>query len=1266
MGLSNPGLMIAQRVRRAGTIPPVDQVPGQDSTAGPVLYAVPVGIVTLDGAGRVRELNPAAASLFARPDDQLLGADLHALVHQDDAHTATDCPFRSAGRGDVRTDEQIPRLDGAAVAVQCRIAPLVEDGAVTGSVVVLDLASGTAADAGRDRFLDGLERALQPLEDPEEIMATVARLLGEHMRVDRSAYAEAEADEDHFTMTGSYARGLPPLHGRMAMSAFSADTLRCMRAGVPYVLADAENDPRVLPEQREIYRHTGITAVICVPLHKAGRFVAAMAVHQRTARVWTPGEIDLLTTVVARCWESLQRVHATGAARESEQRFRLLVERASDAIWLTDDALRYVDVNPAACALLGYSRDEHLSLAVTDVICPADAPRLDGLLAALAAGASRTEVWELRRRDGSTVPVELSMRSATLGRVQAIGRDITERRRAEAERERLLRREQEANRQLGLLQQATAALSAAATPAEVAAASVAQLRQLLDTPLVAVWERRADGELHALTVETWPPEALRSWAVLPPDAAFPVAEAAAGARPIWLCEDESWAGREPHVREELRRYGVDCLVCLPLLAAGRCLGVVAVALPGPRVLETTERATAESLADQCAQALHRAGLLEAERTARRAAEELGDVVAALSGATSPGDVADVVLDHAAALGAESAVVVLRHGPHLELVAGRGPAAAGPLPVTLRTSHPLTEAVHTGRAVWSDYPVAVPLLLSGEPIGAVGLWFAGDAPAVPVDQRGEVLTIAGQCAQALDRARLHQAEHEVADVLQRSLLPRELPTLARLTAAARYTPAAEHALSGGDWYDMLPLDDNRVALVVGDVVGHGPGAAAVMGQLRSALATQLLDGRSPADALERLDRFAARVPGSAGSTCACLTLDWCTGQLRWVLAGHPPVLLVDGDGARFLDGGAGAVLGVRGRAPYTEASTTLAPGASVVLYTDGLVERRDEVLDAGLDRLARIAGRLGDHGPDELVQGLVDAVLDAEAPADDVALLVVRAVPAPLHERLPATATSMGKLRRSVGSWATAAGLAAEIVEDLQLAIGEAAANAAEHAYPDGGGEFDYALTRADDGAIEVQVRDRGRWRPAPVDNGHRGHGLRVIGELVEGLVLDRRSDGTDVRFRLPVPGPIATSTRERVAAGRRSGPRAPASASIEQRQEPSGKRVLAICGDVDLAGRDVVGPALLTAAADSSPLVVDLTAVGYLSSAGVALLAEASAIAGPALSVLVAAGSAPARVLLLTGLAAALPVITTDASVAAGAGEAQTSSDGHRRVDAFE
>ena len=360
------------------------------------------------------------------------------------------------------------------------------------------------------------------------------------------------------------------------------------------------------------------------------------------------------------------------------------------------------------------------------------------------------------------------------------------------------------------------------------------------------------------------------------------------------------------------------------------------------------------------------------------------------------------------------------------------------------------------------------------------------------------------------------------------------------------------------------------------------------------------------------------------------------MLRWALAGHPPVLLVDGPGTRFLDGsaaeggGAGAVLGVRGRPPYAEGSTTVPAGSSIVLYTDGLVERRGEVLDTGLQRLADAARGLSHLGPAELVAALADAALGDAGPADDVALLVVRAVPAPLEGRLPARGESMRVLRRAMAVWEAAAGLPSELAEDLELALGEAAANAAEHAYVGGeDGEFAYSVARRADGDLDVSVRDHGRWRPVPEDNGHRGHGLRVIGQIAEDLRIDRDDDGTHVRFRVPVPVPPPARLARPVRAGAR---RAEEPAAVHL----AGDR-LVVCGDLDLAGRDTVAPVLLGAATSGRPLTVDLTGVGYLSSAGVALLAETAGLA-PSLSIVVAAGSAPARVCALTGLATAAQV----------------------------
>ena len=270
------------------------------------------------------------------------------------------------------------------------------------------------------------------------------------------------------------------------------------------------------------------------------------------------------------------------------------------------------------------------------------------------------------------------------------------------------------------------------------------------------------------------------------------------------------------------------------------------------------------------------------------------------------------------------------------------------------------------------------------------------------ERATLLALAEQCAQALDRARLYRAEHQVAETLQRSLLPQRLPQLPRLALDARYLPGADGVQAGGDWYDVIELDEHRVAIAVGDVVGQGATAASVMGQLRSALAAALLQGHGPAAALELLDRFATRVPGARASTAACVTLDWTAGRVAWARAGHPPPLLAGPDGVQPLDGdGHGPVLGLGDRAPYREGTAQVEAGTSLVLYTDGLVERRGEVIDDGLGRLADALAHHSGSAPAALVPALLAEVTDPGPSADDIALIAARVMPAALAQRLPA-------------------------------------------------------------------------------------------------------------------------------------------------------------------------------------------------------------------------------------------------------------------------
>lgn len=173
--------------------------------------------------------------------------------------------------------------------------------------------------ADRDRLLVALDDTTRPLTDPVEITQSYARLLGEHLNVNRCAYADVEEDEDTFNLTGNYNRDVPSIVGRYRFLQFGAECLRLMRAGLPYVVENSETDPRTV-DVRDSYRATKICSVICVPLQKSGRFVAAMAVHQVTPRTWLPAEVELVQLVANRCWESIERTRVMRELAEARNR----------------------------------------------------------------------------------------------------------------------------------------------------------------------------------------------------------------------------------------------------------------------------------------------------------------------------------------------------------------------------------------------------------------------------------------------------------------------------------------------------------------------------------------------------------------------------------------------------------------------------------------------------------------------------------------------------------------------------------------------------------------------------------------------------------------------------------------------------------------------------------------------------------------------------------------------------------------------------------
>ena len=192
--------------------------------------------------------------------------------------------------------------------------------------------------------------------------------------------------------------------------------------------------------------------------------------------------------------------------------------------------------------------------------------------------------------------------------------------------------------------------------------------------------------------------------------------------------------------------------------------------------------------------------------------------------------------------------------------------------------------------------------------------------------------------------VYEREHRIAETLQRSLLPERLPPIEGVAIAARYLPGARGAAIGGDWYDVLERPDGRVALVVGDVVGHGLRAAASMGQLRNAFRAYGMVEASPAEVVARINRLVMSGVEQVMATVLYLVLDRESGEVACERRGHPPPLVIGPDGARFLEGGRSVPIGAADPAVFREATAILPPGASLLLYTDGLVERRDTPLE----------------------------------------------------------------------------------------------------------------------------------------------------------------------------------------------------------------------------------------------------------------------------------------------------------------------------------
>nr|WP_231126550.1 SpoIIE family protein phosphatase [Motilibacter aurantiacus] len=851
----------------------------------------------------------------------------------------------------------------------------------------------------------------------------------------------------------------------------------------------------------------------------------------------------------------------------SEERYRALVAATSDAVWTVDAGFRIVGDQPSWRALTGQEPGQDLGLGWLDAVHPEDREAVVAAVERAVAGGERYEAtYRVTGRDGRErwlrargVPVvgEEGEERPVAGWVGGCS-DITDLVLAERAHRDLSGLAAAATRRVEILQQVTAALAQALTTADVRAVVIGPARSLLAAERCALV---LAGERSAV-----------------PEARMPGALADALAAIVRGGTARFAAPGDPLA--EALGAGGSTWALLPLPSPAGPVGAIALTWPGVRERSDEERAFLDAVAAQCASAVARARLYDelAERAARQTL--LLDAADRLSGSLER----EEVLEELAAL----VVPQLADWAVVHLVEGQGPALRA---TAVAAQDPVVAA--DLRLFFDQFPVAV-----GEPEGAGAVVATGRSqrleggpvtpaggpgplpPAlgarpstlvVPLSARGRAFgaltlarggraygpeelvfaeDLARRAALAVDNATLYSAQREAAVTLQRSLLPQTLPAVEGLEFVAHYVPGADGTEVGGDWFDAFELPGGRVGIAVGDTMGRGVAAAAVMGQVRAALRGYALEGHNPAEVLRRLDLVVQAFDELRLTTCVYAVYDPRTRWLSVASAGHlPPLVLEPGRPARFLDLDPGLPLGVgpglsAQDEPYREHVVALRPDATVLLYTDGLVERHDVVADEGMAALRDALDGQADRGPRELLDLALEAAQRLSAPAgqDDVAVLAVRAageqpgtpgqrraLEVELSPSLHAARTARGRVLTALTEWGHGGSEDAggpggfEAVDAVVLLTDELVTNAVVHAHSPLLLELSATTEH-----VRVAVTDESPRLPAPrgqsqdsadaldaVSEG--GRGLRLVELLASRWGVDRLPVGKRIWFEVDLP-----------------------------------------------------------------------------------------------------------------------------------------------------